>query len=227
VFSHNRQREKEEKMFKRNVLWVTLTLFFVGTLVLGCGGEEGPAEPPSSEEGGSGSEGFPAKDPAQPFAIDEKGTVTLTNDQTYEIQMQRDSGEPIFAFTIKKNGVIDPEVDFAIQAIQVDMPEDLASDYVPVGQYAFEMHAARESGYGFALRPELRIFFTDQEIEAAKQKGASLAPLKGNLLVLYKEQRAPKWVPQTSISVDEAAKAVTLSNVAGAGAWWLVARKGE
>jgi hypothetical protein len=43
--------------------------------------------------------------------------------------------------------------------------------------------------------------------------------------VLYKEQRSPKWVPQTSVTVDADANIVVISNIAGAGAWRLVAKK--
>jgi hypothetical protein len=214
-------------MLTRKVLQGVLACFLVAAMLAGCGGDQGgPEEPSSPEKGEGGSEDFPAKDPAQPFAIGEKGTVTLANDQTYEIQVQRGSGEPLFLFSIKKSGVIDPQVTFTVQTIQVDMPEELAASYVPLEQVAFEMHVVGESGYGFALRPKIQFFF-GPEIAAAKEKGAALEPLKGNLIVLYKEQRAPKWVPQTSVSVDEAGKVVTLSNVAGSGAWWLVAKKGE
>jgi hypothetical protein len=105
------------------------------------------------------------------------------------------------------------------------MPEEYADQFVPVGDHAFELHAAEDQGYGFALRPKLQIYVTDAEISAATEAGASLDTLKGNLTILYQEQRSPKWVPQTSISVDQETKIVTVSNVAGAGAWMLVAKK--
>jgi hypothetical protein len=44
-------------------------------------------------------------------------------------------------------------------------------------------------------------------------------------VVLYKEQRSPKWVAQTSVSVDKEANVVTVTNIAGAGAWRLAAKK--
>ena len=101
----------------------------------------------------------------------------------------------------------------------------LLGDYVAVGPYALELHAAEETGYGFALKPLLTIHYSAAELEAAKGAGASLDVLKGNLIVLYKEQRSPKWVPQTSVSIDESAGTVVVSNIAGAGAWRLVAKK--
>jgi len=207
----------------RKTLWVTLTLALVAVLLLGCGGgatEEGPAV-----EEPSGSADFPAKDPAEPFALDEKGTVTLTNDQAYTIQVQRADGGPLFSMAFKKNGVIDPAVDFAVQTIAFELPEEYVDQYVPVGDRAFELHATDDQGYGFALRPELKIHVTDEELSAATEAGASLDTLKGNLAILYKEQRSPKWVVQTSVSVDEETKVVTVSNVAGSGAWMLVAKK--
>ena len=75
------------------------------------------------------------------------------------------------------------------------------------------------------LRPKIVFHYTDDEIETAGENGAALDELKGNVLVLYKEQRSPKWVPQRSVSIDEETKTVTVSNVAGTGAWWLVALK--
>jgi hypothetical protein len=96
---------------------------------------------------------------------------------------------------------------------------------VPIGEYALEMHVIEETGYGFMLRPKIVFHYADDEVEAAKGNGAALDELKGNILVLYKEQRSPRWVPQRSVSIDEDAKTVTVSNVAGTGAWWLVAVK--
>jgi hypothetical protein len=149
---------------------------------------------------------------------------TLTNDQAYTIEVQRASGELLYKLSFKKNGVIDPSVAFTVQTIPFEMPEELAGQYVAVGDLAFELHAANEPGYGFALRPELKVYYSDEEIAQATEAGAALAPVSGNVLVLYKEQRSPRWVPQTSISVDEMGKAVTVSNIAGAGAWMLVAK---
>ena len=63
--------------------------------------------------------------------------------------------------------------------------------------------------------------------ERGRRQGAVVDPLKGNLLILYMEQRAGKWVPQKSVSLDEAATKVTVSNIAGTGAWWLVALKAQ
>ena len=62
-------------------------------------------------------------------------------------------------------------------------------------------------------------------LDTAKAQGATLEPLKGNLIVLYKEQRSPKWVAQTTVAIDEAAGTVKVSNIAGSGAWRLVAKK--
>jgi len=94
-----------------------------------------------------------------------------------------------------------------------------------VGSTALELHAVQESGYGFALKPLLTIHYTQEELAAAAAQGATVEPLKGNLIVLYKEQRSPKWVAQTSVTVNEAARTVVVSNIAGAGAWQLVALK--
>lgn len=207
----------------RKTLWVILTLALAAALLLGCGGgatEEGPAV-----EESSGSADFPVKDPAEPFALDEKGTVTITNDQAYTIRVQRADGSNLFTLDFKKNGVIDPTVDFTVQTVPFEMPEEYAEQYVPVGDRAFELHAADDQGYGFALRPKLQIYVSDAEVSAATEAGASLDTLKDNLVVLYKEQRSPKWVPQTSISIDEENKVVTVSNIAGSGAWMLVAKK--
>ena len=126
---------------------------------------------------------------------------------------------------IKKNTVIDSDVPFTIRTIEQELPEELAAQYVAVGSHALELHAAEETGYGFALKPLLTIHYSLAELDAAKEAGASLDVLKGNLIVLYKEQRSPKWVSQTSVSVDESARTVVVSNIAGAGAWRLVAKK--
>lgn len=207
----------------RKTLWVTLTLILVAVLLLGCGG--GTTEEDSAVEEPSGSADFPVKDPAEPFTLDEKGTVTITNDQAYTIQVQRADGTNLFTMDFKKNGVIDPTVDFAVQAMAFEIPEEYADQYVPVGDRAFELHAADDQGYGFALRPKLQIYVSDAEISAATEAGASLDTLKGNLVVLYKEQRSPKWVPQMSIDVNEEDKIITVSDVAGSGTWMLVAKK--
>jgi hypothetical protein len=156
--------------------------------------------------------------------VDEKGSVTLTNVQAYTIEVQRASGEPLFKLSFKKNGVIDPSVDFTVQTIPFEMREDLEGQYVAVGDRALELHAADEPGYGFALRPELKVTYTDEEIAQAQESGAALDTVSGNVLVLYKEQRSPKWVPQTSVGVNETEHVVTVSNIAGAGAWMLVAK---
>ena len=207
----------------RKTLWVTLTLALVAVLLLGCGG--GATEESPTVEEPSGSADFPVKDPAEPFALDEKGTVTITSDQAYTIRVQRADGTNLFTLDFKKNGVIDPTVDFTVQAVPFEIPEEYADQYVPVGDRAFELYAAADQGYGFALRPKLQIYISDAEISAATEAGASLDTLKGNLTILYKEQRSPKWVAQTSISVDEENKIVTVSDVAGSGAWMLVAKK--
>jgi hypothetical protein len=103
----------------------------------------------------------------------------------------------------------------------------MATDYAAVGTRVFELHAAEDTGYGFALKPLLAIHYNPDEIEAAQEEGASVDPLKGNVIVLYKEQRSPKWVPQTSVTVDEDAQTATISNIAGAVAWRLVAKKAQ
>jgi hypothetical protein len=94
-----------------------------------------------------------------------------------------------------------------------------------VGSTVFELHAAEETGYGFALKPMLTIYFSQEELQVARTQGASLDPLQGNLVVLYKEQRSPRWVAHPGINVDEAAGTVIVGNIAGAGAWRLAAKK--
>jgi hypothetical protein len=203
-----------------------LTLALVALLLLGCGrstGDVGEGSQPA--ETGAGSGDFPAREAGQPLTVDEQGTITLTNDRDDTLQVTRADGTSLFVLPIKKNAVIDPNIPFTIQALQVEVPEDLAAGYVPVGEYALELHAAQETGYGFALKPLLTIHYTAAELDAARAAGASLDVLKGNLIVLYKEQRSPKWVPQSSVSVNETAGTVTVSNIAGAGAWRLVAKK--
>ena len=199
-----------------------LGLALVAVLMLGCGG---PKEADVSE--GASGEDSPAHDPSQPFALGDTGTVAVTNDQAYEIQVQREDGGLLFVMALKKNAVVDPNVNFGVRTYEAEVPGELASKYVAVGPYAFEMHAVDDTGYGFALRPVLRIYPTEDEIEAAREAGAALDPLKGNLVVLYKEQRSPQWVPQTSVSVDEDTGVVTVDNVAGAGAWRLAAKVAE
>ena len=141
------------------------------------------------------------------------------------MQVQREGGELLYELPIKQNTVIDPDTAFTIQVLEVEWPEELAEKYVPVGSTALELHAAHETGYGFALKPLLTIHYTQNELDAAQAQGATLEPLKGNLIVLYKEQRSPKWVAQTSVTVDADAGTVVVSNIAGAGAWRLVAKK--
>jgi hypothetical protein len=208
--------------------WLRLAVAFalLGSLLLGCSSDRGGGDG-SGTSGGKGEEGpsFPSHDPNEPFALDERGTVTLTNDQAYDIQVQRPDGEVLFLLAVKKGTVIDLSVRFTVQAIETGIPEDMAPHYVPVGDYALQMHAVDETGYGFALRPVLKVGFTDAEIQAAAENGGALDTLKGNLIVLYREQRSPKWVPQTSVSVDAEARTVTVNDVASAGAWRLAAKR--
>jgi hypothetical protein len=210
---------------RTRILFAALALVLIAALLGGCGGEPagGGGTEPAGGEGGAGAD-FPAKDPAQPFAVGEKGTVTLVNDQAYDIQVQRETGTPLFVLSMKKSAVIDPSVSFAVRTFEAGVPEELADEYAAVGSYALEMHVVGETGYGFALRPKLQIYFADPEIEAA-QAGGAVGGGEGSLVVLYKEQRSPKWVAQTSVGVDKVAKVVTVSNIAGAGAWRLAAKK--
>ena len=215
-------------MQKVKVLWIALALILVGTLLLGCGGSDGG----SGEEGGgketesgAGSTDYPVKDPSEPFVLGEQGTVTLTNEQEVELQVQDEDGNPAYVFIAKKGAVIESSMDFTLRTFEADVPEDLAEQYVPVGGHAFELYVLEELGYGFSLRPKLRIHFTEQEIDTAKEAGASLDTIKGNLIVLYKEQRSPSWRPQMGLTWDQEGKTVTVSNLAAAGAWRLVAKK--
>jgi len=230
--------EEIEMVGRKNALVWGLALALVVVLLAGCGGPADDAEPADDAgatgdagapgapvEGSSGSAGFPARDPGEPLTVGEQGTITLTNDREDTLRVVRSDGDPLYVLPIKKNTVIDPDVPFTIRTFEAELPEDLAESYVAVGSYALELHAAQESGYGFALKPLLTIHYSAAELDEAGQAGASLDVLKGNLIVLYKEQRSPKWVPQTSVSVDEAAGTVTVSNIAGAGAWRLVAKK--
>jgi len=211
---------------RKSAWWITLNLLLVGMLVLGCSANSGPTEQPASPKGQeTGSTDYPARDAGTPLAWDEKGTVTVTNDAACTIQVQGQGGSPLFSLEMRKGTVVEPRVDFTVEAVEAGVPEDLSSQYVAVGERALRVHVVGDTGYGFSLRPALTIYFTDQEIEAAGQDGAALDTLTGNLIVLYQEQRSPKWVAQTSVSLDEAAGSLTVSNVAGAGAWRLVARK--
>lgn len=207
-------------MTKNKFIGVLLVLGLIGILAWGC---SAPAD--EGDKDVTEVEGFPVKDPSTPFALDEKGLITLANDQPAEIIVQRDDGSPIFKFIIKSGGISDPKIQVTVRTIELELPENLAASYVPISSYAFEMHVIGETGYGFSLRPKIEFYFTAEEIAAAKSQGAALDPLKGNLLILYMEQRAGQWVAQKSVSLDEAASKLTVSNIAGTGAWWLVAVK--
>lgn len=206
----------------RRTLWTALTLILIGVLLLGCGGSKGGEETSTGEEEQSGSD-LPVKAAGEPFDIGEEGLVTLYREQPAEIIVQRDSGETVFAFLMKKGGTADDEVRVAVKTFEPELSEEVTESYIPVGQYALQMHAVDETGHGFMLRPKIEFHFTEQEIEQAVANGAALDPLKGNLLILYKEQRSPRWVPQRSVSLDEANGVLTVSNIAGTGSWWLVA----
>lgn len=214
-------------MTERRRIWCTAwILFLVGMLMFGCSAKGGATKEPASPEGQeAGSSDYPARDPSTPLAWDEKGTVTVTNDAACTIQVQGQGGSTLFSLEMRKGTVVEPLVDFTVETIEADVPDELSAQYVAVGQRALQVHVVGETGYGFSLRPALKIHFTDQEIQDAKQNGAALDVLKGSLVVLYREQRSPKWVPQTSVSIDEGTGALTVSNVAGAGAWRLVARR--
>jgi hypothetical protein len=208
-----------------NKIGLVLIGSLLALLLMGCGGPatEGEADAPAEEP--AGSDEFPARDANAPLKVGEKGTVTLGNTIDVKLQAQREGGEPLFELPIKPNTVIDPEVTFTVQVIETELTEDLADKYVAVSSTAFELHAVEETGYGFALKPQLTIHYSQEELAAAEAAGATLAPLQGNLVVLYKEQRSPKWVAMTTVAVDEAAGTAVVSNIAGAGAWRLVAKK--
>lgn len=213
-------------MGKKRMLSLLCVVLLAGTWLLACTNSQPDADGPQPVEGG-GDADFPAKDLSQPFALGEKGVVTLSNSAPAEIVVQRGAGDPVFKFLIKAGGIADPEIQVAVQTIEPEMSEDLAALYVPITQYALQVHVVGETGYGFMLRPKIEFYFTDDEIKAAQGQGAVVEPLKGNLFVLYMEQRAGKWVPQKSVSIDEATAKITVSNVAGTGAWWLVAQKAQ
>lgn len=204
---------------------LALILSMLALLLLGCGSPStsGEAEPPA--EASEGSDDFPARDANAPLSVGEQGTIILGNTQQAEIQVLRPNGELLYELPIKPNSVIDPNVAFTIQAMEAGLPEDLADQYAAVGSTVLELHAVDESGYGFALRPQLTIHYTEEELNAARVQGAALEPLKGNLVVLYKEQRSPRWVPQTDVMLNEQERTVAVSNIAGAGAWRLAAKK--
>jgi hypothetical protein len=206
---------------------VALALFLsvLALLLLGCGGPAAEEETTPATQEPAGSDEFPARDAGAPLTIGEKGTIILGNTQDANLHVQRVGGEPLYELPIKQNTVIDPDMAFTIQVLESELPAELAEQYVAVGATVLELHAADETGYGFALKPLLTIHYSQEELDAAKAKGAVLEPLKGNLIVLYKEQRSPKWVAQTSVTVNEAASTVVVSNIAGAGAWRLVAKK--
>jgi hypothetical protein len=207
-----------------NKVTLILVLSMLAALLLGCGSPSPGQEPEEAQEA-AGIDGFPARDVDTPLTSGEKGTVILGTTETANLVVQRADGSPLYELPIKPNTVIDPDTPFTIQVIEPELPEDLAEQYAPVGTTALELHAAQETGYGFALKPLLTIHYTQQELDAAQAQGATVEPLKGNLIVLYKEQRSPRWVPQTSITVNEAANTVVVSNIAGSGAWRVVAKK--
>jgi hypothetical protein len=194
-------------------------------LLLGCSSPSAEGETAAPAEEPAGNDEFPARDANAPLTVGEKGTIILGLTQDANLLVQRTDGQALYELPIKQNTVIDPETAFTIQVIEAELPEELVEQYVAVGTTALELHAAQETGYGFALKPLLTIHYTQGELEAAQAEGATLEPLKGNLIVLYKEQRSPKWVPQTSVTVNEGENTVVVSNIAGAGAWRLVAVK--
>jgi hypothetical protein len=208
-----------------NKIALALVLSLLALLLLGCGSSSPGQEPEEAVEEPDGSDEFPVRDASTPLTVGEQGTVILGTPETANLVVQRADGSLLYELPIKPNAVIDPDTPFTIQVLEVELAEDLAAQYVPVGATALELHAARETGYGFALKPLLTIHYTQEELDAARAQGATLEPLKGNLIVLYKEQRSPKWVPQTSVTVDEAANTVVVSNIAGSGAWRVVAKK--
>jgi hypothetical protein len=205
---------------------LTLVLALLALLLLGCGQAPAPeTEEQAPVEEASGSAEFPARDPSDPLTVGEKATIILGTGSDISLLVQRADGQTLFELPIKSNTVIDPNTAFTVQTFEVGVPEELADQYVAVGGMALELHAAQESGYGFALKPNLTIYYTQEELDAARAEGANLDPLKGNLLVLYKEQRSPRWAVMTTVSINEASSAVIISNIAGAGAWRLVAKK--
>jgi hypothetical protein len=213
---------EEDKMKK---VTLALILSLLALLLLGCGSPSTEGNAPSPAQESAGSDEFPARDVSTPLRTGEKGTIILGNAQGATLQVQREDGELLYELPIKQNTVIDPDTPFTIQAFEAELPTELAEQYVAVGSTVLELHAAEETGYGFALKPLLTVHFSQEELDAARAQGASLDPLEGNLVVLYKEQRSPKWVAHPGINIDEAAGTVVVGNIAGAGAWRLVAKK--
>jgi hypothetical protein len=209
---------------KKVVLATLIGCWFIGLLV-GCSSPPTGGEEDVPADDAAGSDKFPARDASTPLVVGEKGTIILGLAQPVDLVVQREDGSLLYELPIKQNTVIDPDTPFTIQVIEPELDAELAEQYVPIGNTALELHAVEETGYGFALKPLLTIHYTLDELEAAQTQGANLDPLKGNLIVLYKEQRSPKWVAQTSVSVNEDAHTVVVSNIAGAGAWRLVAIK--
>jgi hypothetical protein len=214
---------KEEDKMKQVALSLILSL--LALLLLGCGSPSTEGEAPPAVEEPAGSDEFPARDANTPLAIGEKGTIILGNAQGANLQVQREDGALLYELPIKQNTVVDPDTAFTIQALETELPEELTEQYVAVGNTALELHVVNETGYGFALKPELKIHYSQEELAAAQTQGATLDPLKGNLIVLYKEQRSPRWAAMTTVTINEDARTVVVSNIAGAGAWRLVARK--
>jgi len=204
---------------------LSIILSLLALLLLGCGGPSAEGEVDTPPEQAAGSDEFPAFDASAPLTVGQKGTVILGTTEQVNLQVQRTDGTMLYELPIKPNAVIDPNTPFTIQVLESELPEDLAAQYVAIGSTALELHAVQETGYGFGLKPLLTIHYTQDELDAARSQGANLDPLKGNLIVLYKEQRSPKWVPQTSVTVNEAAGTVVISNIAGSGAWRIVAKK--
>jgi hypothetical protein len=215
--------EKGENKMRKIALALILSL--LACLALGCSGTSAEKEADVPTEEPAGSAEFPARDANAPLTVGEKGTVILGGTEDANLQVQRADGQPLYELPIKPNTVIDPDTAFTIQVVEPELPEDLASQYAVVGTTALELHAVKETGYGFALKPLLTIHYNQEELDAARAQGATLEPLKGNLVVLFKEQRSPRWSLQTSVTVNEEANTVVVSNIAGAGAWRLVARK--
>ena len=204
---------------------LALILSVLALLLLGCGSPSNEGEAPPQDQEPAASDEFPARDANTPLTVGEKGTIILGTAQDASLQVQREGGEPLYELSIKQNTVIDPNTAFTIQVLDVDLPQELAEQFVAVGNTALELHVANETGYGFALKPELTIHYLQEELDAAQGQDAMLDPLKGNLVVLYKEQRSPRWAAMTTVAIDEDAGTVTVSNIAGAGAWRLAAKK--